>query len=181
MNNHNQNVLFITADQLQARCIHESLVKTPNLDALMSDGAISFNNNYCNSTPCGPARASLHTGCYMMNNSVNDNGCPINPRLPNWADVLREQRGYDPILVGYVDQIDVSNGNNSVERQSWDGGELPGLRRLTGKMNALKVSPFKLFMKTLMIWVLLHGWRVGLWSVEEKVRVGMGTAEMILG
>lgn len=98
----NKNVLLITADQLRAACVYEDLVQTPNLDALAADGAVSFRKHYCNSTPCGPARASIHTGCYLMNHCVTDNGSPLNTTLTNWAKVARESGGYDPVVIGYV-------------------------------------------------------------------------------
>ena len=74
------NVLFITADQLRADCIsadspYRSLVATPHLDRLRaSAGATTFCRHFCQAAPCGPARASLHTGTYAFNHGVHDNG-----------------------------------------------------------------------------------------------------------
>lgn len=100
--NRKRNVLLITADQLRADCVYGSYVQTPNIDKLRNDGAVTFTRNYCNSTPCAPARASIHTGCYLMNHCVTDNGSPFNPLILNWAKVARELGGYDPVLIGYV-------------------------------------------------------------------------------
>ena len=114
-----KNVLLITADQLRAECVHGNLVKTPNLDALAADGAVSFRKHYCNSTPCGPARASIHTGCYLMNHCVPDNGSPLNPNLTNWAKVAREHSGYDPVVVGYVSIFIVDSLFEGALKRRW--------------------------------------------------------------
>ena len=42
------------------------MVRTPNLDALAAEGVL-FARHYANAAPCGPSRASLHTGMYLQN------------------------------------------------------------------------------------------------------------------
>eukprot|EP00511_Aplanochytrium_stocchinoi_P009434 CAMPEP_0204868890 /NCGR_PEP_ID=MMETSP1348-20121228/28037_1 /ASSEMBLY_ACC=CAM_ASM_000700 /TAXON_ID=215587 /ORGANISM="Aplanochytrium stocchinoi, Strain GSBS06" /LENGTH=531 /DNA_ID=CAMNT_0052022009 /DNA_START=107 /DNA_END=1701 /DNA_ORIENTATION=+ len=133
MRKRQRNVLFITSDQLRADAVYGNFVKTPSLDKLRQDGAVSFRRHYANSAPCAPARAALHTGTYMMNNSVSDNGCPLSEHITNWAKEIRDQGKHDPVLIGYVDQtIDVGVHPPDDPRLSdWEGGHLPGLRRLT--------------------------------------------------
>ena len=68
------NVLFITADQWRGECLSalgHPMVRTPNLDALAAEGVL-FERHYANTAPCGPSRASLHTGLYLQNHRSGD-------------------------------------------------------------------------------------------------------------
>ncbi len=98
------NVLFITADQWRGDClssIGHPVVKTPNLDALAAEG-VHFTRHYANTAPCGPSRASLHTGLYLQNHRSHANGTPLDARHTNWALEVKAL-GYDPVLFGYTD------------------------------------------------------------------------------
>ena len=98
------NVLFICADQWRGDCMsalgHPN-VKTPNLDALAADGVL-FTSHYGQCTPCGPSRASLLTGLYLMNHRSGRNGTPLDARHTNVALEARKA-GYRPALFGYTD------------------------------------------------------------------------------
>lgn len=98
-----RNVLFITADQWRGECLSRlgHQVQTPNLDALAKDGVL-FRNHYANAAPCGPSRASLHTGMYLQNHRSATNGTPLDARHTNWAIEVRK-KNYDPVLFGYTD------------------------------------------------------------------------------
>ncbi|MFT7306093.1 MAG: arylsulfatase A-like enzyme [Candidatus Azotimanducaceae bacterium] len=98
-----KNVLFITADQWRGECLSTlgHLVQTPNLDALAKDGVL-FKNHYAQAVPCGPSRASIHTGMYLQNHRAGTNGTPLDARHTNWAKEVRNI-GYDPVLFGYTD------------------------------------------------------------------------------
>ena len=93
------NVLLITADQCRADA--PSLVATPNLSRLAAAGT-TFTQHYGQAAPCGPARASLLTGRYLMNHRSVRNGTPL---ADHFATLPRELRraGYDPALIGYTD------------------------------------------------------------------------------
>ncbi len=98
------NVLFVTADQWRGDCLSglgHPMVRTPNLDALMAEG-VTFLRHYTATAPCGPSRASLHTGLYLHNHRSAMNGTPLDARHTNWAIEAR-RRGYDPVLIGYTD------------------------------------------------------------------------------
>ena len=99
-----RNVLLITADQWRGECLsvlgHPSL-KTPNLDRLAAGGTV-FRRHYAQATPCGPSRASLHTGMYLHNHRMVVNGNPLDSRHTNVALEARAA-GYDPVLFGYTD------------------------------------------------------------------------------
>ena len=76
-------------------------VQTPNLDALAAEGTL-FERHFANAVPCGPSRASLHTGMYLQNHRSGTNGTPLDHRFDNWALQLRSI-GYTPSLFGYTD------------------------------------------------------------------------------
>ncbi|MCG8434841.1 MAG: sulfatase-like hydrolase/transferase, partial [Gammaproteobacteria bacterium] len=85
-----KNILFITADQWRAECLSclGHRVQTPNLDALAGEGVL-FRRHFANAVPCGPSRASLHTGMYLQNHRSGTNGTPLDARHTNWALELR--------------------------------------------------------------------------------------------
>jgi len=98
------NILLITADQWRADCLSSlghPVVKTPNLDRLAGDG-VSFLRHFAQCVPCGPSRASLHTGMYMMNHRSVRNGTPLDGRFTNIALETRKA-GYNASLLGYTD------------------------------------------------------------------------------
>ena len=98
-----QNVLLIVVDQWRGdtlSCLGHPCIRTPAIDALCRDG-VTFRNHYTQCAPCGPARASLLTGLYMMNHRVVQNGVPMDARHKSVADEARKA-GYDPALVGYT-------------------------------------------------------------------------------
>ena len=98
------NVLFITADQWRGDCLGAAghpVVRTPNLDRLAAAG-VSFRRHFAKAAPCGPSRASLYTGMYLMNHRSALNGTPLDARHDNVALVAR-RLGYEPALFGYTD------------------------------------------------------------------------------
>lgn len=98
------NVLFITVDQWRGDCLGAAghpVVRTPNLDRLASEGVL-FRRHFAQAAPCGPSRASLHTGTYLMNHRSVLNGTPLDARFTNVALEARSF-GYDPVLFGYTD------------------------------------------------------------------------------
>ncbi len=99
------NVLLITADQWRGDCLGllgHACLRTPHLDALAGRGVL-FRRHFSQATPCGPARASLHTGMYALNHRSVTNGTPLDARH---SDLAAEagKAGYRPILFGYTDR-----------------------------------------------------------------------------
>jgi arylsulfatase A-like enzyme len=120
-----QNVLFITVDQWRAECLSAAdhpIVQTPNLDRLAAQG-VRFSRHFANCAPCGPSRASLLTGQYLMNHRSGLNGTPLDDRFTN---IAREARalGYDPVLFGYTD--------TSLDPRPFDDPTHPLLRTYEG-------------------------------------------------
>ena len=100
---HRRNVLLITVDQWRGDCLSRlghPLVQTPHLDALAEE-SVQFAAHYCNAVPCGPSRASIHTGMYLANHRSGTNGTPLDRRFTNWAIEARHA-GYAPALFGYT-------------------------------------------------------------------------------
>ena len=124
------NVLFITADQWRGECLSaldHPVVRTPNLDALAADGVL-FRRHFANAVPCGPSRASLHTGMYLQNHRRGTNGTPLDARHTNWAKEAASH-GYDPVLFGYTDTSQDPRGLAADDPwlKTYEG-PLPGIR-----------------------------------------------------
>lgn len=125
------NVLFITIDQWRADWLGANgndFIKTPNLDELAGEGVL-FQNHYTCSAPCGPSRATLHTGMYPSNHRSVQNGTPLNETLTNIALEARKG-GYHPVLFGYTDTTADPRGKdlNDPVFSSYEG-VLPGFDR----------------------------------------------------
>ena len=98
-----RNVLLIVVDQWRADfvpALGAGFLKTPNLDRLCREG-VTFRNHVTTAVPCGPARASLLTGLYLMNHRAVQNTVPLDARHMNLGKALRGI-GYDPALIGYT-------------------------------------------------------------------------------
>ena len=98
-----KNVLLIVVDQWRGDTLPmlgHPLVKTPNIERLAAQG-VTFAKHYTQAVPCGPGRARLLTGQYMMNHRAVQNTIPLDARHTNIALEVRKA-GYDPALVGYT-------------------------------------------------------------------------------
>ncbi|MEM7299994.1 MAG: sulfatase-like hydrolase/transferase [Pseudomonadota bacterium] len=128
----NANVLLIVIDQFRSDLIQGALadhVELPNLRALQRE-AVSFNNHYTVTSPCGPSRASLLTGLYAMNHRSVHNGSPLDASIPNLANQMRTA-GYEPLLFGYTDTSTDPRGRhpNDPDLKSYEG-LLPGFAEI---------------------------------------------------
>lgn len=98
-----RNVLLVVVDQWRADFVPwlgADFLRTPNLDRLCRQG-VTFRNHVTTTVPCGPARASLLTGLYLMNHRAVQNTVPLDTRHMNLGKALR-RIGYDPALIGYT-------------------------------------------------------------------------------
>ncbi|MEZ5183327.1 MAG: sulfatase-like hydrolase/transferase [Acidimicrobiales bacterium] len=123
------NVLYITVDQWRGDCLSVAghpVVRTPTLDALSARG-VRFANHWSVTAPCGPSRASLHTGRYLMGHRSVNNGTPLDERFDNVARIAR-RHGYDPTLFGYTDTtVDPRTVTDADDPRLFDyEGVLPG-------------------------------------------------------
>ena len=98
-----RNVLLIVVDQWRADHVPHlgaTHLHTPNLDRLCREG-VTFRNHVTTAVPCGPARASLHTGLYLMNHRQVQNWVPLDRRHVTLPQAARAA-GHDPALIGYT-------------------------------------------------------------------------------
>ena len=95
------NILFIESDQHNPAvmgCGGDTVVSTPNLDALAARGVI-LENSYCASPICVPSRASMLTGQYPYQNEVWTNSQYLHSAIPTFAHSLGAA-GYRPVQIG---------------------------------------------------------------------------------
>ncbi len=101
------NILLITVDQCRGDAPalgdgpRPGQAPTPNLARLAAAGT-TFTQHFTQASPCGPARASLLTGRYLMNHRSVRNGTPLADHFATLPRALR-RAGYDPALIGYTD------------------------------------------------------------------------------
>ena len=96
-----KNVLFILSDEHNrdiAGCYGNSIVKTPNIDALSARG-VTFDAAYCNSPICVPSRASLATGDFPHRTRFWDNAHPYDGSVRTWHHALRSA-GHEVTSIG---------------------------------------------------------------------------------
>ena len=114
------NLLFVMSDDQGAwamGCAGNTEIRSPNLDRLAREG-IRFDNFFCTSPVCSPARASILTGRIPSQHGVHDalmwqsdtSGGGLDREvpadrvqfllgMPTYAELLRD-RGYDTCLSG---------------------------------------------------------------------------------
>lgn len=95
------NVLLITTDQQHADTIHalgNSVIKTPNLDALVRRG-VSFGRTYVTNPVCSPSRSSILTGEYPSRHGCWNIGVKLDEDRPRVSDGL-SAAGYRTALFG---------------------------------------------------------------------------------
>jgi arylsulfatase A-like enzyme len=93
------NIVFILSDDQgpwAAGCYGNEEIRTPNIDRLASEGLV-FDNFFCTSPVCSPARASILTGKIPSQHGVHDwirNG----NMPPDAQSYLADQRCYTDVL-----------------------------------------------------------------------------------
>ena len=113
------NILWFCTDQQRGdtiQCLGNPHVRTPNLDALVSEG-VAFTRAYCQSPICTPSRASFLTGRYPRTTRCRQNGARI-PEDEVMVTRLLAEHGYDCGLVG---KLHLSPCHGRVEHRVNDG------------------------------------------------------------
>ena len=96
-----RNILFIMSDQHNVHalgCYGSKEVKTPNMDRLARQGAL-FDQAFCQTGQCCPARYSIWTGRYARTNGLYYNGQLENPKEDTIGDILK-RKGYRTATIG---------------------------------------------------------------------------------
>ena len=99
-------IIFMTDQQRTLQYFDEKWVakNLPNLTQFLKEGA-SFPENICNSSPCGPSRASIFSGMFPSRNGVMGNTGTVEPEQMNFANILNDQ-GYDVHYMGKLHMRD---------------------------------------------------------------------------
>ncbi|CAG8107613.1 unnamed protein product [Penicillium olsonii] len=96
------NIIYIMADQMAAPMLSlhdkESVIKTPNLDKLASEGVV-FDSAYCNAPLCAPSRFVMVSGQLPSKIGAYDNAADLPADTPTYAHYLRRE-GYHTALAG---------------------------------------------------------------------------------
>ena len=96
-NEQKPNLLFIITDQQRFDALSiagNQVLKTPNLDRLARQGAW-FKNAYTQCAVCGPARATILTGCTVENHGILTNGLADSGTQ---SSSIMPQKTFDQIL-----------------------------------------------------------------------------------
>ncbi|MFO7842009.1 MAG: sulfatase [Fidelibacterota bacterium] len=95
------NIIFIMTDDHAEKAISaydSSLIKTPNIDRLATEG-VRFSNSYVTNSICAPSRAVLLTGKYSHMNGQRDNRDVFDGGQMTFPKLLQEA-GYQTAMIG---------------------------------------------------------------------------------
>jgi choline-sulfatase len=115
------HILLVVVDQLSAlflRAYGHQVTKTPVIDGLAGSGVV-FENAYCPSPLCAPARAVLMTGSLPSRTGVYDNSAEFPAWIPTFAHVLRLE-GYRTCLSGKMHFVGPDQLHGFEERLTTD-------------------------------------------------------------
>lgn len=99
------NIVFLMTDNQRwdaLGCYGNAIIKTPNIDALATDG-IRFSNAFCTTSICAASRASILTGQYRRTHgfSFEEPAMTIDALGQSYPSVLK-QAGYRTGFVGKI-------------------------------------------------------------------------------
>jgi N-sulfoglucosamine sulfohydrolase len=85
------NILLLFLDDLDPNfgCYGNTLVHTPNIDKLASEGML-FTNSYAAATVCSPSHTTLFTGCYASTIGAANHRSSYIDKLPEGYHILTE-------------------------------------------------------------------------------------------
>ncbi len=95
------NIIFIFTDDHATQAISAyggTIMQTPNIDRLATEGAI-FLNSFCGNSICGPSRATVLTGLHSHANGFTRNGDRFDPDQQTFPKLL-QTAGYTTAMVG---------------------------------------------------------------------------------
>ena len=99
-----EHVLLLLPDQWRGDALGHlgtAGVSTPHLDALAAEG-VSFTNHWCQASPCGPSRGSLHFSRQVSGHGLWTHDDVADFTMPSLAQCLKSHN-VRPMLVGYTD------------------------------------------------------------------------------
>ena len=118
-----KNVLFLIVDDMRTElnCYGAKYMKTPNMDALASQG-VMFENAYCNVPVSGASRASLFSGLRPGQTRFWDVNAEIDREAPGTVTLPQyfKENGYVTIS-----NSKVIHGKNDAKERSWSEVWMP--------------------------------------------------------
>ncbi len=104
------NIVFLLTDDQHwdsLGCMGNSIIQTPNLDRLATQGTL-FRNTFVTASVCSVSRAAILTGAYPCSRGSGDLVAMVTPKNPDvtYPAVLRAG-GYE---TGYIGKWDVGSG-----------------------------------------------------------------------
>ena len=141
---HRPNILFLLSDDQRPDTIAalgNSVIKTPNLDALVRRGT-TFTQAVCANPICTPSRGEILSGCSGFRSGVLDFGGKLDPQLVLWPAALGTA-GYAttyvgkwhndgrPIQRGFDATVGLYRGGGGKfwkDQTDWKGGPITGYR-----------------------------------------------------
>ncbi len=97
------NIVVIVSDDHRydaLHCMGNSIIQTPNLDALAGQGML-FRNNFCTTAICCTSRASILTGMYARRHGITEFNQDLSPDMLALSYPLRlRHAGYRTAFVG---------------------------------------------------------------------------------
>ncbi len=98
------NIVFILSDNHRwdaMSSMGHPFVRTPHLDRLGREG-LHFNNAFCTTPLCSPARASFLTGLYAYKHGIQNHTTRAswNDESVTFLDLLKKHAGYDTAFIG---------------------------------------------------------------------------------
>ncbi|NWG13971.1 MAG: sulfatase-like hydrolase/transferase [Acidobacteria bacterium] len=124
------NVCIFLTDQLRSDalgCYGNPLVRTPNLDRIAAEGA-RFDNAYCTTPLCSPARASIWSGVYPHRHGVVD----LWGRIPSFRGPVPGWPAPDFRELPWLGHLFSNAGYETVYAGKWHcltGAQRPGFQR----------------------------------------------------
>jgi len=115
------HILVVVVDQLSAlflRAHGHRVTRTPTVDRLAEEGVV-FENAYCPSPLCAPARGVLMTGSLPSRTGAYDNSAELPAWIPTFAHVLRLE-GYRTCLAGKMHFVGPDQLHGFEERLTTD-------------------------------------------------------------
>jgi choline-sulfatase len=115
------HILIVMVDQLSAlflRAYGHRVTRTPTIDRLAQQGVL-FENAYCSSPLCAPARAVFMTGSLPTRTGVYDNSAEFPSSIPTFAHYLRLE-GYRTCLSGKMHFVGPDQLHGFEERLTTD-------------------------------------------------------------
>lgn len=115
------NFLIIMVDQMTGTLLNPDMIEhlhIPNLRRLMDRG-VTFDNTYCGSPLCTPARGSFMNGQLPSKTGIYDNAAEFTSTTPTFAHYLRHL-GYQTALSGKMHFVGADQLHGFEERLTTD-------------------------------------------------------------